>query len=99
MSTVRFAVGDRVRVKEECPGGNPRTPPYARGRIGTVIAYHGTIENPLDHRDVYPPLYSVEFTLGDVGGAEPAATVVADIHDEWLEPAPAENEGGETCGS
>lgn len=99
MTRPRFAVGDRVRVREECPEGNPRTPAYARGRVGTVIAFHGRIDNPLDHRDVYPPLYSVEFAIGDLGGAEPAATVVADIHDEWLEPAPTINQGGEIRGS
>ena len=81
VSPQRFEVGNLVRVLEEVPGGNPRTPRYLRGRTGTVVACHGMVENPLDHRDVYPPLYSVVFTTPDGG---PYDEVVADIHDDWL---------------
>ena len=81
VSPQRFGVGDRVRVLDEVPGGNPRTPRYLRGRTGTVVRCHGLIENPLDHRDVYPPLYSVVFTTSDGG---PSDEVLADIHDDWL---------------
>jgi nitrile hydratase len=76
----RFREGDRVRVLEEVRGGNPRTPRYLRGRTGTVVLRHGVVVNPLDHREPYPPLYSVVFRLPD--GDE----VLADLHDEWLEP-------------
>jgi hypothetical protein len=75
----RFRVGGRVRVLADVPGGNPRTPAYLRGRTGTVVRTHGVVANPLDHRDPYPPLYTVVFPLA--GGDE----VVADLHEEWLE--------------
>ena len=78
----RFAVGDRVRVREEVPKGNPRTPRYLRGRTGTVVRCHGLVENPLDHQGVYPPLYSILFTIDE--GPEPHDEVLADIHEEWL---------------
>jgi hypothetical protein len=78
----RFQVGDRVQVRLEVPGGNPRTPGYLRGRTGTVVRAHGVVDNPLDHRDPYPPLYTVVFPLP--GGHD---ETVADLHEEWLEPA------------
>jgi hypothetical protein len=77
----RFGVGDRVRVLDDVPGGNPRTPHYLRGRTGTVVRAHGVVENPLDHRDTYPPLYTVVFPLP--GGQD---EIVADVHEEWLTP-------------
>jgi hypothetical protein len=67
-TTHRFHVGDRVRVKHANPDGNPRTPAYVRGKDGIVTALHGSIVNPLDHRDVYPPLCSVLFPVGHVFG-------------------------------
>lgn len=81
----RFRAGDRVRVLAEMPGGNPRTPRYLRTWIGTVVRSHGVVENPLDHRDPYPPLYSVVFALGN--DKSRSEEVLADIHEEWLEPA------------
>jgi hypothetical protein len=74
----RFAVGDRVRVLADVPGGNPRTPGYLRGRTGTVVRRHGVVVNPLDHHETYPPLYTVVFPLP--GGDE----TLADLHEEWL---------------
>lgn len=82
----RFHVGDRVRVKPANPDGNPRTPVYARGRSGVVIALHGAIANPLDHRGVYPPLCSVLFTVHDVFGSASRDTLAVDVHEDWLEP-------------
>lgn len=72
---------------DEALGGNPRTPAYLRGRTGTVVLEHGVVENPLDHRDPYPPMYSVVFPLGD--GGPGSDEVLAEVHDEWLEPAEA----------
>ena len=69
-ATHRFHVGERVRVMQANPAGNPRTPAYVRGKEGIVTALHGSIQNPLDHRGVYPPLCSVVFPVGEVfGGA------------------------------
>ena len=84
----RFARGDRVRVKAENATGNPRTPPYARGKIGRVTDLHGRIPNPLDHRDVYPPLCTVAFSVGDVFGGPSRDSLHVDLHEDWLEPAP-----------
>jgi hypothetical protein len=83
----RFAIGAAVRVKTDVPGGNPRTPPYARGRRGVVVAAHGTMANPLDHREPYPPLYTVAFDVREAfpGGGD--GKLYVDIHEEWLEPA------------
>jgi hypothetical protein len=78
----RFGKGDRVRVRTEVPEGNPRTPRYLRGVTGTVLLRHGIVENPLDHSDPYPPLYSVVFPLPD--SRDPHDEVLADIHEEWL---------------
>lgn len=83
----RFAPGDRVHVLVDRPDGNPRTPGYVRGRTGVVTQCHGVIVNPLDHHFPYPPLYSIAFRVVDLGGASGPDLVVADIHDEWLEPA------------
>ena len=84
----RYRVGDRVRVLDDQPGGNPRTPGYARGKTGTVIAVHGRIANPLDHRDRYPPLYTVRFGLQELTGRPGSDRVTADLHEDWLEPPP-----------
>ena len=81
----RFSVGDRVRVKHENPEGNPRTPGYVRGKDGVIAAVHGTAENPIDHRGVYPPLYTVEFGVQHLFGSVSSDTVWVDVHEEWLE--------------
>ena len=78
----RFALGALVRVLDDVPEGNPRTPHYLRGRTGRVVAFHGVVVNPLDHRQPYPPLYSVLFSIPDDHGAEDE--VLGDIHEEWL---------------
>ncbi len=79
----RFREGDRVQVLTGVLEGNPRTPRYLRGRTGTIVACHGIVDNPLDHRSAYPPLYSVVFAIPD--DREPHDEVLADIHEEWLD--------------
>jgi len=86
-ATHRFHVRDRVRVKRANPAGNPRTPAYVRGKEGVVIAQHGSIVNPLDHRGVYPPLCSVLFSVRDVFGGASQDTLSVDLHEDWLAPA------------
>jgi nitrile hydratase subunit beta len=83
----RFHVGDRVRVKGTNPAGNPRTPAYVRGKSGIVTALHGSIDNPLDHRSVYPPLCSVLFPVREVFGGASPDTLSVDLHEDWLAPA------------
>ena len=86
-ATSRFQVGERVRVKQDNPQGNPRTPKYIRGQAGTITLRHGVVDNPVDHRGLYPPLYTVLFDTRDVFGAATAARLMVDLHEEWLEPA------------
>ncbi len=83
----RFKVGDEVLVRRESQGGNPRTPRYIRGKKGLVAAVHGVMDNPLDHRGRYPPLYKVTFAVKDVFGEPGDGSLCVDIHEEWLEPA------------
>lgn len=83
----RFKVGDRVRVKGENPNGNPRTPAYVRGKTGVIAAVQGVIDNPLDHRGLYPPLYTVGFEIREVFGRPTDDTLWVDVHEEWLERA------------
>ena len=83
----QFRLGERVRVKLENPQGNPRTPAYVRRKEGTVVSVHGIIANPLDHRGLYPPLYSVMFTVRDLFGSDTDDRIWVDIHEEWLEMA------------
>lgn len=80
----RFRVGDRVRVKNTNPAGNPRTPTYIRGKSGVVSALHGSMANPLDHHGVYPPLCSVLFQVCDVFGGSSQDTLSIDVHEDWL---------------
>ena len=75
----QFRVGDQVRVKTS--GTNPRTPGYVRGQVGEVVGLHGQMENPLDHRDVYPPLCTVAFAVQE------RDRLYVDLHEDWLEPA------------
>jgi hypothetical protein len=89
-SSARFKTGDGVRVREGVAGGNPRTPPYVRGKDGVVVAVHGSIPNPLEHRGVYPPLYTVAFRIRTLFAGRGDGTLHVDIHEDWLEPATAE---------
>lgn len=85
----RFKIGERVRVKPENPQGNPRTPAYVRGKRGVIAHVHGVIENPLDHRGLYPPLYTVRFEAREIFGGTGNDSLWVDVHEEWLEPSPA----------
>jgi hypothetical protein len=85
----RFRVGDQVRVRATPtePTDNPRTPDYAIGHVGEVRAVHGVIDNPRDHHRAYPPMYSIVFDGAVLFGAGATHAVVAEVHDEWLDPA------------
>lgn len=84
----RFRVGDRVRVRTSAshPTINPRTPLYARGHEGVVVAAYGIIDNPLDHHLPYEPLYTLRFDGRELLGDHARHEVVAELHEEWLEP-------------
>jgi nitrile hydratase subunit beta len=83
----RFHIGDRVQVKPANPAGNPRTPAYIRGKRGIVTLLHGSIDNPLDHHGVYPPLCSVLFPVREVFGGVSGDSLSVDLHEDWLTPA------------
>jgi hypothetical protein len=85
--THAFPLNARVRIKLDNPSGNPRTPRYARGHVGVVATHHGTMENPLDHRDVYPPLCTVVLDVADVFGGATRDQLWVDVHEDWLERA------------
>jgi nitrile hydratase subunit beta len=85
--THRFRVGNSVQVQDANPVGNPRTPAYIRGKRGIVTMLHGRIPNPLDHRGLYPPLYSVLFLISEVFGSSSRDTLSVDLHEDWLAPA------------
>jgi len=80
-----FKVGDRVIIKRENPQGNPRTPMYIRGKQGVIVATHGVITNPLDHRGLYPPLYTITFDVKDLFSGTSGDKLWVDVHEDWLE--------------
>ena len=59
------------------------------GKSGIVTVLHGSIDNPLDHRGIYPPLCSVLFPVRDVFGGASRDTLSVDVHEDWLAPAGA----------
>jgi nitrile hydratase len=90
---VRFAPGERVRVKRMHPPGHTRCPRYARGAAGVVEGVRGADRLPdrAVYREDAPPeaVYSVAFRSDDLWGPgdEPAWTVLLDLWDSYLEPA------------
>ena len=90
-----FAVGERVRVRNQHPPGHVRTPHYCRGRIGVIERQCGAFPNPEElayNRDGLPaqPLYRVRFPSRElwadyVGG--PNDVVEIEIYQHWLERA------------
>jgi nitrile hydratase beta subunit-like protein len=79
----QLRIGDRVRVLDQNPAGNPRTPPYILGKRGVVTVLHGAIDNPTDHRGAYP-LCTVEFEVGAVFGGSSTDALMVDLHEDWL---------------
>jgi nitrile hydratase subunit beta len=86
----RFAVGDRVRVREWHPVGHTRCPRYVRGKTGTVVRVDGVHSVP----DVEAhgsarrcePTYSVRFGAADLWrDGQRAACVHVDLWDSYLE--------------
>jgi nitrile hydratase len=67
----RWAVGDRVRVRDVHPSGHCRAPRYVRGRPGTIVRVDGAF-----------PLLDVE-AHSDVGRIEPTYSVRFEAVDLW----------------
>ena len=93
-SGARFAVGDRVRVRDVHPAGHTRVPRYARGVCGEVLhvappfsfpdaAAHGL---PARSEPTYHVLFRAEDLWTDDAGSR--ETVVVDLWETYLEPAP-----------
>jgi nitrile hydratase subunit beta len=91
---VRFAVGDRVRVREWHPPGHTRAPRYVQGKCGVVVRLDGSYSVPdveAHSADrVLEPTYSVRFTARELWGEGGADTDVihVDLWDSYLEEEP-----------
>jgi nitrile hydratase len=87
----RFAVGDRVRVREWHPLGHTRAPRYVQGKRGVVIRIDGAYSVPdvEAHSDRRPldPTYSVRFTPAELWGegGEGGEVVHVDLWEHYLE--------------
>lgn len=57
---------------------------YIRGKKGVIAVTHGAISNPLDHRGLYPPLYTVVFDVKDLFGGTSEDKLWVDVHEDWL---------------
>lgn len=70
----RFAVGDRVRVRDRHPSGHTRTPRYVRGKRGAVVRVDVTAPLPdLEAHGagrVLDPTYAVRFEAAELWGDE-----------------------------
>ena len=90
----KFAVGDRVRVKDDSPAGHTRRARYIRGKTGIIDLAHGTF--------IYPDsagnglgedpkhVYTVRFRAADLWGeqtADPNSTVTFDVWEPYIEKA------------
>jgi nitrile hydratase beta subunit len=88
----RFAVGDRVRVREWHPLGHTRAPRYVQGKRGVVVRFDGAHNVPdveaHGGRRVLDPTYSVRFTSRDLwgDGGSPGETFHVDLWECYLEP-------------
>ena len=86
----RFAVGDRVRVREWHPRGHTRCPGYVRGHVGVVTRSDGSsclpdLEAHSPHR-VEDAAYSIRFEAGELWrDGQSGACVNVDLYDSYLE--------------
>lgn len=90
----RFAVGDRVKVRMMTPPGHVRTPFFARGKVGEVIAIAGSFKDPeqlaYGRKSETRALYRVRFAQKDVWPDYRGDTgdgLIVDIYEHWLDNA------------
>ncbi|MGH3678504.1 MAG: nitrile hydratase subunit beta [Mycobacterium sp.] len=89
----RFAVGDRVRVRDTRAVPYTRQPGYVTGKPGVVVAHLGSTVFPDAHtvgRHSWPQhLYTVAFQAADLWGvtAEPGTEVRVDLYESYVEAA------------
>ena len=90
----RFAVGDRVTVKNHQPAGHTRLPHFVRGKTGTVTIVNAQAWVYPDTRahnagENLQPVYNVVFSGSEVWGdaSEENVDVRVDLSEDYLEPA------------
>jgi nitrile hydratase beta subunit len=90
----RFAVGDRVRVRNIHPEGHTRVTAYARGKVGIVDRVNAEAWVLPDTRAHYrgentQAVYGVRLSATDLWGpqAEANTSVFIDLSEDHLEPA------------
>ncbi len=97
----RFALGDRVRVREMHPAGHTRAPRYVRGHVGEVVHVAPRFSFP-DHaahglerrkEPTYHVLFSAEELWNDAAGS--GESVVVDLWESYLLPAESGSGGVE----
>lgn len=87
---VKFAVGDRVRTRNNHPKTHTRLPRYARGKLGTVEAIRGCHVFPdtaaIGEGDHPQWLYTVVFTGRELWGddADPTTKVSIEAFEPYL---------------
>ncbi len=90
-TAARFAVGDRVRVREWHPPGHTRAPRYVQGKRGVVVRGDGAFSVPdvEAHSDAkrVEPTYSVRFDAAELwgGGATAGEVMHVDLWEGYLE--------------
>ena len=87
----RFAMGDRVRVRDARATPYTRQPGYVTGKPGAVVAHLGATVLPdavtVGRRTLPEHLYTVAFQADDLWGdaAEPDTEVRVDLYESYLE--------------
>lgn len=91
----KFAVGDRVRVRNHQPAGHTRLTHYVRGKVGTVAVVNAQAwvypDTRAHHRgENLQPVYNVAFSAEAVWGdaAEPNVVVKVDLSEDYLDREP-----------
>jgi nitrile hydratase beta subunit len=88
-----FLSGDAVVTTRETPEGHTRLPRYARGCVGTVLAYRGAFVFPdseaMGTGEKPQPLYTVRFEASDLWGSSARGrdAVMVDLWEDHLQPA------------
>jgi nitrile hydratase len=91
-SRQRFAIGDRVRVRDESVPGHMRMPGYVRGKSGVVVGISPAYPFPDAHAHGVAsqdePTYDVRFRSEELwpGSSDPALVHVG-LFESYLEPA------------
>lgn len=84
-----FALGDKIRARNISPEGHTRLPRYARGRVGEIVAVHGTHVFPDSnaHGMGEDPqwLYTVRFSARELWGKDSRDSVMIDLWEPYLE--------------